>query len=61
LDAIAEEIMKAIRIHENGGPEVMRWEDCELPPPGSGEVRLRHTARWILYSRAAEISRNPRQ
>jgi NADPH:quinone reductase len=50
LDAIAEEIMKAIRIHENGGPEVMRWEDCELPPPGSGEVRLRHTAIALNFS-----------
>ena len=27
---------KAIRIHANGGPELMRWEDFELPPPGAG-------------------------
>jgi len=42
--------MKAIRIHANGGPEVMRWEDCELPPPGPGEVRLRHTAVALNFS-----------
>ena len=36
--------MKAIRIHTTGGPEVMRWEDVELAPPGAGEVRIRHTA-----------------
>ena len=42
--------MKAIRIHENGGPEVLRWEDCALPPPGPGEVRLRHTAIALNFS-----------
>jgi NADPH2:quinone reductase len=36
--------MKAIRFHQNGGPEVLRWEDVELAPPGEGEVRFRHTA-----------------
>lgn len=41
---------KAIRIHENGGPDVMRFEDIELPPPGAGEVRLRHTAIGVNYS-----------
>jgi NADPH:quinone reductase-like Zn-dependent oxidoreductase len=29
--------MRAIRVHENGGPEVLRWEEFELPPPGPGE------------------------
>ncbi|MFN0305435.1 MAG: quinone oxidoreductase family protein [Burkholderiales bacterium] len=42
--------MKAIRIHGNGGPEVMRWEDCELPPPTPTEVRLRHTAIALNFS-----------
>jgi NADPH:quinone reductase len=41
---------KAIRIHANGGPEVMRWEDFELPPPGAGEVRIRHTAIALNFS-----------
>jgi NADPH2:quinone reductase len=41
---------KAIRIYANGSPEVMRWEDIELPPPGPGEVRVRHTAIGINYS-----------
>jgi NADPH2:quinone reductase len=36
--------MKAIRFYQNGGPEVLRREDVELPPPGEGEVRIRHTA-----------------
>lgn len=41
---------KAIRIHENGGPEVLRWEDVDVPQPGPGEVRLRHTAIGLNYA-----------
>lgn len=41
--------MKAIRIHEPGKPDVMRYEDVELDPPGPGEVRLRHTAIGLNY------------
>jgi len=40
---------KAIRIYEQGGPEVLKWEDVELPPPGQGEVRLRHEAVGLNY------------
>jgi NADPH:quinone reductase len=43
-------MIKAIRIYANGSPDVMRWEDIELPPPGPGEVRVRHTAIGINYS-----------
>jgi NADPH:quinone reductase len=41
---------KAVRIHTNGGPEVMCWEDIALPPLGRGEARVRHTAIGINYS-----------
>ncbi len=41
---------KAMRIHGNGGPEVLRWEDVELAPPGPGEARVRHTAIGVNYS-----------
>lgn len=41
---------KAIRIHANGNPDVMRWEDIELPPPNPGEVRIRHTAIALNFS-----------
>jgi NADPH2:quinone reductase len=41
---------KAVRIHANGGPEVMRWEDVALPSPGAGEARIRHTAIGVNYS-----------
>jgi NADPH2:quinone reductase len=39
-----------IRIYEHGGPEVMRWEDVELGPPGPGEARIRHTAVGLNYT-----------
>ena len=35
---------KAIRVHETGGPDVLTLEDVDIGEPGSGEVRLRHTA-----------------
>jgi zinc-binding alcohol dehydrogenase/oxidoreductase len=46
--------MKAIRIHEDGGPEVLRYEDAPEPEPGPGEVLVRlraaslnHLDLWI--------------
>jgi NADPH2:quinone reductase len=41
--------MKAIRIHQNGGPEVLRYEDVELPPPAPGAVHVRHTAIGVNF------------
>ncbi|HEY5963903.1 MAG TPA: alcohol dehydrogenase catalytic domain-containing protein, partial [Xanthobacteraceae bacterium] len=43
-------MIKAVRIHSHGGPEVMRLEEIELPPPGPGEVRVRHTAIGLNFS-----------
>jgi len=40
---------RAIRIHETGGPEVMRLEDVEVGAPGVGEVQLRHTAIGLNF------------
>ena len=34
----------AIRIHETGGPEVLRYEESDPGTPGPGWVRVRHTA-----------------
>ena len=39
----------AIRIHANGGPEVMRWEEITVGDPGPGEARVRHTAVGVNY------------
>ena len=40
---------KAIRIHETGGPEVLRWEDIDVGEPGKGQVRLRQLACGLNY------------
>ena len=40
---------KAIRIHETGGPDVMRWETVEVGDPGYGEVRVRHSAIGLNF------------
>ncbi|AKB35302.1 Bifunctional protein: zinc-containing alcohol dehydrogenase [Methanosarcina siciliae C2J] len=39
--------MKAIRIHEFGGTEVMKYEDIPQPQPGPGEIRIRIIAAGI--------------
>ncbi len=36
-------------IEKTGGPEVIQWRDEELPPPGPGEVRMRHHAVGLNY------------
>jgi NADPH:quinone reductase-like Zn-dependent oxidoreductase len=41
--------MKAVRIHEDGGPEVLRYEDAPDPEPGPGEV--------LVELRAASLNR----
>ncbi len=40
---------KAIRLHEQGGPEVMQWVDVEAGEPGPGELRIRHTAIGLNF------------
>ena len=46
--------VKAIRIHEDGGPEVLRYEDAPDPVPGTGQVlialraaSLNHLDVWV--------------
>lgn len=40
---------KAIRIHEAGGPEVMRWEEVSVPAPGPGEILVANSAVGLNY------------
>ncbi|MEI7643157.1 MAG: quinone oxidoreductase [Chloroflexales bacterium] len=42
-------MIKAIRIHETGGPEVMCYEDVPTPEPGPGQVRVRVAAAGLNY------------
>src|SRR5215210_9159873 len=36
--------MKAVRFHEYGDPDLLRYEDVEQPTPGAGQVRIRVAA-----------------
>jgi len=40
---------RAIRIHETGGPEVLRLEDVEREPLGARQVRIRQTAIGVNF------------
>jgi NADPH2:quinone reductase len=40
---------RAIRIHETGGPEVLRLEDVDVASPGEGEVQVQHTAIGVNF------------
>ena len=42
-------MVKAMRMHETGGPEVLRWEDYDPGQPGPGEVLLRHEAVGLNF------------
>ena len=39
----------AIRAHEAGGPDVLRWEEVTVGEPGAGEVRVRHRAVGVNF------------
>ena len=39
----------AVRIYENGGPEVLRLEQVDPGKPATGEVQIRHTAIGVNY------------
>lgn len=40
---------KAIRIHEPGGPEAMRYEDVDVADPAQGQAKLRQAAIGLNY------------
>lgn len=41
--------VRAVRVHETGGPEVLRLESLDLPEPGPGEARVRHGAVGLNF------------
>ncbi len=42
--------MRAIRFHELGGPEVLRYEEAPDPEPGAGQVLVRVRAAGVNYA-----------
>jgi NADPH:quinone reductase-like Zn-dependent oxidoreductase len=41
------EMMKAVRVHQYGGPEVLKYEEAPRPKPGPGEVLVRIRAAGV--------------
>src|SRR5271167_4352724 len=41
---------KAIRLHEHGGPEVLKWEEVEVGKPADTEALIRHTAIGVNFA-----------
>jgi NADPH2:quinone reductase len=39
----------AIRIHETGGPEVLKWEEVQVGDPDQGQVRIRQAAAGLNF------------
>ena len=42
-------MIHAIRVHETGGPDVLKWEEIDVGEPGPGQVRLKHEAIGLNY------------
>ncbi|XP_023753255.1 uncharacterized protein LOC111901610 [Lactuca sativa] len=42
-------MVKAIRVYEHGGPEVMKWEDVDIGEPKSGEIKVKNKAIGVNY------------
>jgi NADPH2:quinone reductase len=39
----------AIRIHQTGGPEVLKWEEVQVGDPGPGKLRIRQAAAGLNF------------
>ena len=54
--------MRAIRVHEFGGPEALRYEDIPVPEPGAGQARVKIEAAGVnfidIYFRTGQYKGN---
>jgi NADPH2:quinone reductase len=42
-------MVAAVRVHKTGGPEVLTYEEVEVPPPGPGQVRIKQYACGVNF------------
>src|SRR5215204_5267241 len=42
-------MVAAVRVHKTGGPEVLTYEDVEVPAPGAGQIRLKQHASGVNF------------
>ena len=42
-------MVAAVRVHKHGGPEVLTYEDVEIPAPGPGQIKIKQHASGINF------------
>jgi NADPH2:quinone reductase len=42
-------MVAAVRVHKHGGPEVLTFEDIEIPAPGQGQIKIKQHACGINF------------
>src|SRR5258708_33216555 len=42
-------MVAVVRVHQTGGPEMLRYEDVPVKKPGQGEIKIRQTAIGLNY------------
>src|ERR1700709_608262 len=42
-------MVAAVRVHKAGGPEVLTFEEIDVPAPGQGQVKLKQHACGVNY------------
>jgi NADPH:quinone reductase len=42
-------MVAAVRVHKTGGPEVLTYEDVEVPAPGPGQIKIRNHASGVNF------------
>jgi NADPH:quinone reductase len=42
-------MVAAVRVHQYGGPEVLTYEEIDLPAPGQGEIRVKQHAAGVNF------------
>ncbi len=42
-------MVAAVRVHKTGGPEVLTYEEVEVPAPGPGQVKIRNRAIGVNF------------
>ncbi|XP_027104358.1 uncharacterized protein [Coffea arabica] len=48
-ESASSTMVKAIRVHEPGGPEVLKWEDVEVGEPKEGEIKVKNKAVGLNF------------
>ena len=42
-------MVAAVRVHKTGGPEVLTYEEADIPAPGQGQIKMKNHAAGINF------------